>query len=517
MRAPFRDPLKKMMRRTLAVAAVVALALQLSAPAASAQRSDDFTFFGSGFGHGLGMSQWGAYGLSRQGWGPSRILRHFYSGTRVAVEDSPPARLRIGLVQGRDSVTLEAQSGDVEIRLGNPQTGDVVARIPSGQTWRVRVADTRYRIVDQGGDTVDRVGGPNAPIFAVYESQGARVRVPEALHAYNRGWIEFGLYSCSGSCAMRLVLVISSHEYLYGLAEVPSSWPVAALKAQAMAARTYAFTKAAISQHRSGCDCALYASSFDQVYAGWDKEGGLDGDRWVRAVDETRDRVVVDAGDTIQAFYMSSSGGFTEDNENVWGGTPIEYLRGVCDPGDYTTANPSAIWEVTYSASRVTKQLSLGIGTVVAFGTPERGVSGRIISVTVRGENGSEPVSGATLRSALGLRDDRVWIDADRHITGAIRGKYDALSCSPGLPMSRQVRVSGGLRQKFEDATIYFSDGTGAHELHGAVLDHYLQKGGPSGNLGFPTSDVRRLDDGKLRAGFEHGVITCDGTRCRVD
>jgi stage II sporulation protein D len=504
------------MRRALIVVVAFLLAA-LAGPVARAQGGgEDFTFFGSGFGHGLGMSQWGAYGLSRQGWGPERILRHYYSGTRLANDDTHPGRFRIGLVQGRDSVRLEASSGAVEIRLGDPATGDVVATIPDGQTWRVLVADTRYRIVDQSGDTIDRVGGPNAPIFAVFQTQGAHVRIPEASHTYNRGWIEFGLFGCTGSCAIRLVLVITPQEYLYGLGEVPSSWPMSALKAQAIAARTYAFTKAGISQHRSGCDCALYASSFDQVYAGWDKEGGVGGDLWIQAVDETDDRVVVDAGDTIQAFYMSSSGGFTEDNENVWGGTPINYLRGVCDPGDYTTANPSATWEVTYTAGRVTKSLSLGIGTITGFANPDRGVSGRIISVTVQGENGAQPVSGAALRSALGLRDDRVWINADRSITGEIRQKYDALNCSPGLPRSRQAQVAGGLRQKFEDATIYFKDGPGAHELQGPVLAAYLDEGGPNGHLQFPTTDVRRLSNGNLRAGFEGGVITCDDTSCNV-
>ena len=97
------------------------------------------------------------------------------------------------------------------------------------------------------------------------------------------------------------------------------------MKAQAIAARTYAFTKARAAQHRGGCDCALYATSYDQVYAGLDKEGGTDGDRWVRAVDDDRGQGRAnDGGNSIQAFYMSSSGGFTEDNENVWGGSPVE-------------------------------------------------------------------------------------------------------------------------------------------------------------------------------------------------
>jgi SpoIID/LytB domain protein len=372
-------------------------------------------------------------------------------------------------------------------------------------------------VFDASGADVGTFGGPDEPIFAVFQPQGAILRVPEAGHAYNRGWIEFGLYDCGEGCAMRLVLDVTPQEYLYGLAEVPSSWPKPALQAQAIAARTYAFTKAATSQHRDGCDCALYASSFDQVYAGWDKEGGLDGARWVAAVNATKDRVVLDRRDTIQAFYMSSSGGFTENNENVWGGTPIDYLRGVCDPGDYTSDNPSATWQVSFDAGQITNQLSLGIGTVTAFANPERGVSGRIVSVMVRGMNGSRAITGAALRSALGLRDDRVWIDKNRQIVGEIRAKYDALGCTPGLPLSRQVAVAGGLRQAFEGGTIYFKDGVGAFELHDPVLAFYAEQGGPGGSLGFPTSDVRRMPNGNLRATFENGAITCADAACRVD
>jgi stage II sporulation protein D len=507
----------KPMRRTLILVMLVALALGAIPANAGPNREPngpdgptEFRLFGAGFGHGLGLSQWGAYGLARQGWGPSKILKHFYSGTRVAREGSPPKNLRIGLVQGKDSVRLEAQAGPVEIRLGDPQTGSAVATIPSGETWKVRAAGNQYVIVDATGTTVDSVGGPNEAISIVYEQNGARVLVPEAAHTYNRGSIEFGLYSCAGGCRMRLVLTVDPQGYLYGLGEVPSSWPMSALKTQAIAARTYAFTKAAASQHRAVCDCALYASSYDQVYAGWDKEGGVDGERWVAAVNQTGDQVVLNGAETIQAFYMSSSGGYTENNENVWGGTPIDYLRGVCDPGDYTSENPNAVWEQTFTPAQVTQHLGLGIGTVTRFTNVDRGVSGRIMSVTVIGANGQAAISGDALRSHLGLPDDRLWINADRRITDEIRAKYDGLGCSPGLPTSRQVSVAGGERQKFEDGTIYHSGSAGAHFLRGPVLARYLSAGGPAGRLGFPTSDVHRLENGNLKASFEGGVIICD-------
>jgi SpoIID/LytB domain protein len=480
------------------------------------QGAKQFRMFGAGFGHGLGLSQWGAFGLAKRGWGAEKIVRYYYSGTRVDRTDSAPDDLRIGLVQGKGSVRLTAEVGDVELRLGGPQ-GSVVATVPSGETWRVRAAGNDYGIVDAAGNTVDTVGGPEDPLFAVYQSLGSRVHIPEALHTYNRGKIEFGLYACEdGDCAMRLILSVDPQGYLYGLGEVPSSWPMAAMKAQAVAARTYAFTKAAVSQHRAVCDCALYATANDQVYAGWDKEGGVDGDRWVSAVNQTGGRVITEGNQTIQAFYMSSSGGFTENNENVWGGSPIGYLRGVCDPGDYTTSNPNATWVETFTTSEVTQKLALRIGAVEGFEGEVRGVSGRIITVTVRGANGQASISGNRLQSALGLNDDRVWINANRLVTGAIRDKYDQLGCSPGLPTSAEVGVAGGRRQNFQDGVIYFFDATGAHELHGPVLVHYRKRGGPAGSLGFPTSDVQKLQNGNQRANFQHGTITCDGSNCSV-
>jgi SpoIID/LytB domain protein len=504
------------MRKALAF--VLALSVATLLPAEAGQAADTFRFFGSGWGHGLGMSQWGAYGLAKQGWGHGRILTHFYTSTRVAPDPSPPARLRVGLVQGKQKVRFAPAGGPVDLLLGDPKTGELVATVPDGETWTVAVAGQAYRILDASGKTVGGdVGGPGTNLYAVF-GNGARVLVPEAGHTYGRGFIELNLYNCQSRCRERLVLVVGSEAYLYGLAEVPSSWPVAALQAQAIAARTYAFTKAATSgQHRVVCNCALYASSYDQVYAGWDKEAGLDGDRWVAAVNATVGQVVMYQGQSIQAFYMSSSGGFTEDNENVWGGTPIPYLRGVCDPGDYTSANPNAVWDLSLPADHVTRKLRLGIGPVTGFTNTVRGVSGRIVSTVVEGTSGTAEVSGSTLRSALDLPDDRVWVNANRQITGSIRQKYDAANCRPGLATSPQVAVAGGVRQQFQRGAIYFKTGIGAHVLSGSVLDFYLKKSGPRGRLGFPTSDVVTLKNGATRATFEHGKITCSASgACRA-
>ena len=366
---------------------------------------------------------------------------------------------------------------------------------------------------------MDRVGGPNDPISIVYEPYDARVRVPEAAHTYNRGSIEFDLYSCSGGCVMRLVLTVDPQGYLYGLGEVPSSWPMSALKTQAIAARTYAFTKAAASQHRAVCDCALYASSYDQVYAGWDKEGGVDGDRWVAAVNQTEDQVVLNGAETIQAFYMSSSGGYTENNENVWGGTPIDYLRGVCDPGDYTSANPNAVWEQTFTPAQVTQHLGLGIGTVTGFTNVDRGVSGRIMSVTVIGANGQAAISG----------DDAAFARSVSRTTGCGSTRTAASPARSGPSTTASVARPGSrprARSRSRAASGRSSrTGRSTTRVRPARIScevwcwaAILSKGGPAGHLGFPTSDVRKLENGNLRASFEGGVITCDpdGSSCTV-
>jgi uncharacterized protein with LGFP repeats len=238
------------------------------------------------------------------------------------------------------------------------------------------------------------------------------------------------------------------------------------------------------------------------------------------------------------------------------------------------------VWEVSFTAREVTDRLrpyTGNVGTVTAFADPVRGVSGRIVTIGVRGTEGRATISGAELRVGLGLRDDRVWVNVDRNVVGAIRARYDALGCAPGLPTSRRTRVPGGLRQRFAIGAIYrnraagatawlrgpiydryralgeaesllglprsgvvrltrpegcrqvvcartvfdrgrmyFKGGLGAHALYGPVLDFYLARGGAGGRLGFPTTDVRRRD-GTSRASFEGGTVVCrsDGS-CRL-
>jgi SpoIID/LytB domain protein len=336
---------------------------------------------------------------------------------------------------------------------------------------------------------------------------------------------------------------------------------------------------ARLGQHREGCDCGLWSSTADQVYGGWDKEVASYGARWRAAVQRTRGLVATFGGRLIQAYYHSSSGGHTESNAYVWGGSQIPYLRGVCDPGDYTIANPNRAWRTTLDGATIGDRLGRAtghrIGAARRFVGTTRTAAGRVLATTAVGTDGRVRVSGDTLASALGLRDTKVWIGVNRNVRGAFRDRYDTLECRPGLPTSRPMGVPGGGLQRFQHGTLYYNSmrqrtlwlhgvvqtgymarhesrsalgmprtdvrrirapgcanvrcvralfehggiyarpGPGLHSVVGGVFRAYRHHGG-TGGLGFPTSDVRRARDGSRYAMFQRGTIRCRHGHCRV-
>jgi len=581
----WRDRGARASARRAAIAGAIALSLLAGLGASPAVAADTFRFHGSGNGHGLGMSQWGAYGLAKMGWSDRRILEHFYRGAEVRSPDLP-AKARVGLTTGERILHLTAAGGRVEVRAG----GTLVGTIRGGDTWTVEPRDREFAVRDETGALAGgrRWGSPSRPLGLVYEPRGARVTIPEAGDfgpgSYGRGTIELQLSSCAGGCELRVIARLGLEDYLRGLGEVPSSWPAAAMRAQATAARSYAVVLIRRGV-RASCDCHMSDGTSDQVYVGWSKEAGPDGDRWVDAVTASAGRVVVYHGDVIQAFYAASDGGHSEAVEDVWhDGNPayaIPWLSAVCDPGESNDANAWTDWTRSFGAATVTSRLAPytgGIGRIRDFRNAVRGESGRIVRIRAVGTNGAATIEGGQLRSALALPDDRVWVNADRNITGAIRERYDDLMCAPGLATSPTTNVAGGAQQFFEggglyrnddraitvwlrgaldaeyravkaakgvlgvplgapqtgsrvalggcagcrrvdfvDGRIYLKPGVGAHALWGRVLAEYLDRGGPGGSLGYPETRVKRLDGGATRAGFEHGTITCpDAGACQV-
>ena len=282
------------------------------------------------------------------------------------------------------------------------------------------------------------------------------------------------LTSCgdANGCLERLIARLHFEDYLRGLGEVPASWPMEAMRAQAVAARTYAAYDVKHYGRRADCNCDITDGAGDQTYVGWNREGGADGDRWVAAVTSTAGEVITYQGALIQAFYAASDGGHSDSVEDVWhGGNPayaIPWLTGVCDPGESTGANPWTDWTKTYSATDVTARLAPytgSIGTIRRFDAIRRGEGGRIITAVAVGGSGSATVTGTEMKSALGWYDERVWINSDRTIRGSIRETYDRLGCRPGLPTSPQRAVTGGSQQFFASGGPVCQPRLGAHRV----------------------------------------------------
>lgn len=186
-------------------------------------------------------------------------------------------------------------------------------------------------------------------------------------------------------------------EYLVGLinCEISSLWPIEAVKAQAVIARSYAIYQ---KDSRRGGLYHLESSVMDQVYNGADIEDS----RAARAVQETAGEVLVYSGNVIQSFYHANCGGHTEAAVNVWG-ADLPYLQGVdCK---YCTTSPPARWELTLSLKRIESLLkSAGhqCGPLREIRTGRLNSSGRLQNLTLVSSRGETVLSAVNFRKAVG-------------------------------------------------------------------------------------------------------------------
>ena len=469
-----------------------------------------FVVYGRGWGHAVGMSQWGAKGLAEKGASAPRILGNFYHGVYVR-QPSLPGGIRVGLLQEQSSIDV---SGNGRFDFLD-STGVVRASGQNGQVWRVRPVGNRLVVSSPDGVAAFSSG---VPVRLKYTAWGTLLKLPQTGRSYKRGFVDLDLNMSTGN--ERAILMVPFEEYLYGIAEMPSSWPTEALKAQAIAARTYAAEHIArLGQFRTVCNCAVYASTADQVYAGASQEVSS----WMSAVNVTKGQAMTYQGNLIQAYYSASDGGFTENNENVWGGTPLPYLRGICDQGDYDGgANTQANWSATMDGDQMGQRLATGgfaVGTVqkVEILDP-RGVSGRVLRVIdsthggfrITGSQGTARMSGDQFRALLGLRSTLI----SHNIKGDIRLRYDSLNCVPGRPYVEEYTwkdLSGSIRgsaQNFTNGRLFRNGSTRkVFWTRGPILTRYDQLRGQGIDLGLPVSDTYAITGGQ-RNDFERGYIT---------
>src|SRR3954452_14789889 len=363
-----------------AFAAALAAGLLAAAPSAGATR---FTIRGAGYGHGVGMSQYGAMGMAAQGWDYRQILAHYYSGTDLGAMNAD-REVRVLLQSGRRVVAFTGANAAAGRLLDPAKT----------YTARVRRDGLLSLIGPRGrelGTSIAplRVTGPGPLILRGTAANG---RVDGAY----RGALEFRPSTSGG---LNAINAVGLEDYVQGVvpAESPSTWPIEALKAQAVAARTYAVTTG-----KGGDGWDQYPDTRSQVYGGVFSETPSTNE----ATAGTRGQLVTYDGTPVVTFFFSTSGGQTEDVENTPLGTePRPWLVSVDDP--YDDVSPKHRWgpiRMTYKQAGK-KLRGLVLGRFRGLDVVTRGASPRVVSADVLGSKGTTPVSGATLRARFGLYD----------------------------------------------------------------------------------------------------------------
>jgi stage II sporulation protein D len=357
---------------------------------------------GHGWGHGMGMSQYGAQGAARLGCDHRAILRTYYRNTRL-VTVGMTAPVQLSLLDGAVRATVLAESGAVTWTGGAvQQRGETWTVLRRGAGVAVRDATARERAWVPAGTAL--TGAHTGAVVRVRAFRPGSMRASADLRTR---WDRAQFVGTGGRIAVTQLIVGSGghtavQKYLWGLAEVPSSWPQEALRAQAVAARTYLVSKASNGAYR------VRTTTADQVYRGWEKEYTDRGRNWGRAVDATIGKVLVDSrGRAITAMYSSSMGGFTEDRQYVYGSYGIGYLKAVDDSRwDRASDNPYRSWAVGMSKRQVAQRF--GFTTVTGVSIAARGSGARLAGLRVTGLRFGRlttvTYTGSFARYRLGLR-----------------------------------------------------------------------------------------------------------------
>ncbi|MCA5893877.1 hypothetical protein LEP48_11010 [Isoptericola sp. NEAU-Y5] len=387
-----------------------------------------FEVSGSGSGHGVGMSQWGAYQQARLGRTAEQILGYYYQGATAATANDPRTTIDVQVLgpptDNRTTTVLAIDSGAWRLR---DATGSVVATGGPHQEVTVSAASGGVTaLVTQDGRTRVGVGAVSRLVF---EWTGTRYYAPDrepavatvdgAQGTYRHGRLVVTSRSARPNVVNQVVL---NTEYLYGLDEMPSAWGTqsgggsAALEAQAVVARSYAIVEK-LRGLEEDCACHVYDDTRSQHYTGWTKQGGELGSIWAAAVDATVHddagtvTVLRGADGTIaETPYFASSGtagaaGGTASNDEAFGTGSLPHLRHVADP--YSLAapgNPAAGWSEPLSQEQA--QAVFGLDSVASITVTSRWPSGQVRTLTATSATGVTVVRSRTAdawRTSLGV------------------------------------------------------------------------------------------------------------------
>ncbi len=400
-------------------------------------------FYGSGFGHGVGMSQYGANGLAQGVTGApftgEQIIQKYFPNTQLAFGDAGRPFNRVLLSQPSSTSAYRCGTnryfadyfGDVVSNAGFRVVDDANANAPIGVAganakWQFVARAGVIEVWNNGGSSPVRVGGSFTsvavvPLDATQPLRFVQKDQTDGTPGFYRGNLRF---SNLGN-TLRVVNAVSYDDYVRGVVsfEMPKTWHPEALKAQAYAARSYGYA----SYRGTARDYDVSDDQADQCYAGVSAESPTTN----TAVAATAGKLVTYNGGIVKTYFASSSGGYTLEF-GCWGNRVVRsagtwrcspdasqpYLAASPDPADRLVsnpANPRASWSVTFTGSQIAN-------AVICAGGPNIGAlqgvdvsnqsppgSGHVISVKVIGTAATADVRGEDLlRTCLGLRSTMV-------------------------------------------------------------------------------------------------------------
>lgn len=425
----------------------------------SADPSPAVVLRGQGWGHSVGMSQYGAYAMARAGRTHSQILQHYYPGTALSTHTGAQ-RVTVTAITGSPAnAVVQAIGGSLQWQLCAAEgacSAVTGGQQPSGSSWQVISGGTSApsrvtlcRAVQPGGTGARPTCPSGSTAYAgtgtlqlrltdrdVMQAASARVGTGGRQYAY--GWLN--LRGATGS--VRIDNVLPMEGYLRGLGEVPSSWGAAggqaALEAQAVIARTYVL-------NRKGTTCATAAC---QVFVGYGKELEAGGERWVAAVRDPADRVLRYGDAYAQTYYSSSHGGSTESSIDSWAyGGAVPYLVAVDDPWSLEAPNPLRSWSATATNAEFRRATGVGLSRVERVEVVSRTVGGSPRVLRLTGPEGTRefsttPAAARTSRGCnrAGYAGNSLRCDLSAVVLGANGAAFAGAS---GNPPSSQIRTIG--------------------------------------------------------------------------
>jgi hypothetical protein len=407
------------MRISRTFLAIFSLLLTTS-PAYALEIPETFNFQGTGYGHGVGLSQIGARGKALNGEDAHSILSYYYGATQiVSLADDQNIRVNVGhlltqatLKSGTQGSVLNLYSGDVGEDLAaipvatalfksgilfTQQGSKISAYLVTGKNsqligtnsmWSTRWSGTRY--LDGIPSTVSLKVNAKSVKYRYGQIQVKSVKAPIIGHR------------------MEITNSVRIHdEYLFGIGEVPSSWPTQALIAQGIASRSYALSKLGIPKR--ACDCNVYNNISDQSFVGFSKETEATyGPLWKAAVQasstsENTGEVITLNNLPITAFFTSSSGGQTETSVNAWG-QERSFTSSVADPySQDATLNPRYFTWIRSLTQPVLAKAFL-LPDVVGLTINSRNSTGTVATITATSSDGKvATLRGETFRSRTQL------------------------------------------------------------------------------------------------------------------